>query len=222
MSIARQIVRLQASLPQGVTLVAVSKFHPVEALKEAYDAGQRVFGESRAQELTAKQKVLPEDIQWHFIGPLQTNKVKEIVPYVSLIHSIDSLKLLREVNKQAAKHGRIVRVLLEIRIAEEETKHGLTREECLEILRSDNLLPLQNIRICGLMGMATYTDDTDRIRDEFRRLRSFFDELKTSCLKDSADFTELSMGMSHDYPIALEEGSTMVRVGTMIFGEREY
>lgn len=222
MSIARQIVRLQASLPQGVTLVAVSKFHPVEALKEAYDAGQRVFGESRAQELTAKQKVLPEDIQWHFIGPLQTNKVKEIVPYVSLIHSIDSLKLLREVNKQAAKHGRIVRVLLEIRIAEEETKHGLTREECLEILRSDDLLSLQNIRICGLMGMATYTDDTDRIRDEFRRLRSFFDELKTSCLKDSADFTELSMGMSHDYPIALEEGSTMVRVGTMIFGEREY
>lgn len=222
MNITRQIVQLHASLPKGVTLVAVSKFHPVEALREAYDAGQRVFGESRAQELTAKHEVLPEDIQWHFIGPLQTNKVKEIVPYISMIHSIDSLKLLREVNKQAAKHDRIVRVLLEIRIAEEETKHGLTREECLEILRSENLLPLQNIRICGLMGMATYTEDTDQIRNEFHRLRMFFDELKTSCLKDSPDFTELSMGMSHDYPIAIEEGSTMIRVGTMIFGEREY
>lgn len=222
MNITQQIVQLHASLPEGVTLVAVSKFHPVEALKEAYDAGQRVFGESRAQELTAKHDVLPEDIQWHFIGPLQTNKVKDIVPYVSLIHSIDSLKLLREVNKQAAKHDRIVRVLLEIRIAEEETKHGLTREECLEILRSENLLSLQNIRICGLMGMATYTEDTDQIRNEFRRLRTFFDELKTSCLKDSPDFTELSIGMSHDYPIAIEEGSTMIRVGTMIFGEREY
>lgn len=222
MNITRQIVQLHASFPKGVTLVAVSKFHPVEALREAYDAGQRVFGESRAQELTAKHEVLPEDIQWHFIGPLQTNKVKEIVPYISMIHSIDSLKLLREVNKQAAKHDRIVRVLLEIRIAEEETKHGLTREECLEILRSENLLPLQNIRICGLMGMATYTEDTDQIRNEFHRLRMFFDELKTSCLKDSPDFTELSMGMSHDYPIAIEEGSTMIRVGTMIFGEREY
>lgn len=222
MNITRQIVQLHESLPKGVTLVAVSKFHPVEALREAYDAGQRVFGESRAQELTAKHEVLPEDIQWHFIGPLQTNKVKEIVPYISMIHSIDSLKLLREVNKQAAKHDRIVRVLLEIRIAEEETKHGLTREECLEILRSENLLPLQNIRICGLMGMATYTEDTDQIRNEFHRLRMFFDELKTSCLKDSPDFTELSMGMSHDYPIAIEEGSTMIRVGTMIFGEREY
>lgn len=222
MNITQQITRLHASLPKGVTLVAVSKFHPVEALREAYDAGQRVFGESRAQELTAKQKVLPEDIEWHFIGPLQTNKVKEIVPYISMIHSIDSLKLLREVNKQAAKHERVVRVLLEIRIAEEDTKHGLSREECLEILRSENLLPLQNIRICGLMGMATYTEDTEQIRNEFHRLRMFFDELKSSCLKDSADFTELSMGMSHDYPIAIEEGSTMIRVGTMIFGEREY
>lgn len=222
MNITQQIGWLHASLPEGVTLVAVSKFHPVEALREAYDAGQRVFGESRAQELTAKQKVLPKDIEWHFIGPLQTNKVKEIVPYISMIHSIDSLKLLREVDKQAAKHERVVRVLLEIRIAEEDTKHGLSREECLEILRSDNLLPLQNIRICGLMGMATYTEDTERIRNEFHRLRMFFDELKSSCLKDSTDFTELSMGMSHDYPIAIEEGSTMIRVGTMIFGEREY
>lgn len=222
MNITQQIGWLHASLPEGVTLVAVSKFHPVEALREAYDAGQRVFGESRAQELTAKQKVLPKDIEWHFIGPLQTNKVKEIVPYISMINSIDSLKLLREVDKQAAKHERVVRVLLEIRIAEEDTKHGLSREECLEILRSDNLLPLQNIRICGLMGMATYTEDTERIRNEFHRLRMFFDELKSSCLKDSTDFTELSMGMSHDYPIAIEEGSTMIRVGTMIFGEREY
>lgn len=222
MNITRQLLQLKAALPDPVTLVAVSKFHPVEALQEAYQAGQRVFGESRAQELTAKQKVLPEDIQWHFIGPLQSNKVKEIAPFIAMIQSIDSLKLLREVNKQAAKNGRIIRVLLEIRIAQEETKHGLTYEECRALLDHPLLPDLKNVRICGLMGMATYTEDTARITREFHGLKMFFDELKNSYFKNSVDFTELSMGMSHDYPLAIREGSTLIRVGTFIFGEREY
>ena len=222
MSITRQIKQLKASLPEKVTLVAVSKFHPVEALQEAYQAGQRVFGESRAQELTAKQKVLPKDIQWHFIGPLQSNKVKEIAPFIAMIHSIDSLKLLQEVNKQAVKNGRTIPLLLEIRIAQEETKHGLTHEECRALLDNPLLSDLKNIRICGLMGMATYTEDTAQITREFHGLKVFFDELKNSYFKNSEDFTELSMGMSHDYPLAIREGSTLIRVGTFIFGEREY
>lgn len=222
MNIARQIEQLRASLPAGVTLVAVSKFHPAEALHEAYEAGQRVFGESRAQELVAKHKVLPTDIQWHFIGPLQTNKVKDIAPFIDLIHSIDSLKLLREVDKQAAKNNRIIRVLLEIRIAQEETKHGLTPDECRTLLANGSLADLPHVRICGLMGMATDTEDTTRIESEFHGLRLLFDELKSAYFQDSPDFTELSMGMSHDYPLALQEGSTLIRVGTLIFGAREY
>ena len=189
MSIAQNIVQLKTSLPQGVTLVAVSKFHPVEALWEAYNAGQRVFGESRAQELSAKQKVLPEDIEWHFIGPLQSNKVKDIAPFIHLIHSIDSLKLLAEVNKQAKKYDRTIRVLLEIHVAQEESKHGLSPEECKELLR---------------------------------KIHDLFIELKETLCKDNVDFKEISMGMSHDYPIAIQEGSTLIRVGTSIFGEREY
>lgn len=219
-NIAQHIQELQASLPKGVTLVAVSKFHPVEALQEAYDAGQRVFGESRAQELVAKAKVLPKDIEWHFIGPLQSNKVKDIAPFIHLIHSIDSLKLLQEVNKQAAKHGRSVRVLLEIHVAAEETKHGFGIEECRELVR--HLPELPNVRISGIMGMATQTDDEQQIRQEFHTLHQLFTELKATTFKDAEDFTILSMGMSHDYRLAIEEGSTMVRVGTYIFGEREY
>lgn len=222
MSIAQNIVQLKTSLPQGVTLVAVSKFHPVEALWEAYNAGQRVFGESRAQELSAKQKVLPEDIEWHFIGPLQSNKVKDIAPFIHLIHSIDSLKLLAEVNKQAKKHDRTIRVLLEIHVAQEESKHGLSPEECKELLRDESLAEFQHIRICGLMGMATNTDDTGLIREEFRKIHDLFIELKETLCKDNVDFKEISMGMSHDYPIAIQEGSTLIRVGTSIFGEREY
>ena len=213
MSIAQNIVQLKTSLPQGVTLVAVSKFHPVEALWEAYNAGQRVFGESRAQELSAKQKVLPEDIEWHFIGPLQSNKVKDIAPFIHLIHSIDSLKLLAEVNKQAKKHDRTIRVLLEIHVAQEESK---------ELLRDESSAEFQHIRICGLMGMATNTDDTGLIREEFRNIHDLFIELKETLCKDNVDFKEISMGMSHDYPIAIQEGSTLIRVGTSIFGEREY
>lgn len=222
MNITRQLLRLKASLPDKVTLVAVSKFHPVEALQEAYQAGQRVFGESRAQELTAKQKVLPGDIQWHFIGPLQSNKVKEIAPFIAMIQSVDSLKLLQEIDKQAAKNGRTIRVLLEIRIAQEETKHGLSCEECRALLDHPLLPDLKNIQICGLMGMATYTEDTAQITREFQGLKAFFDELKNSYFKNSDDFTELSMGMSYDYPLAIQEGSTLIRVGTFIFGEREY
>ena len=197
MNITENITRLKASLPAGVTLVAVSKFHPVEALQEAYNAGQRVFGESRAQELTAKQKVLPSDIEWHFIGPLQSNKVKDIAPFIHTIHSIDSLKLLQEVNKQAAKHDRIIRVLLEIHIAQEEAKHGFSPDECRELLY--NLLP-----------------------EALPYIHELFTELKNSVFKGDEYFCELSMGMSHDYPIAIREGSTMIRIGTSFFGEREY
>lgn len=219
-SITQHIQELHASLPEGVTLVAVSKFHPVEALQEAYDARQRIFGESRAQELVAKAKVLPQDIEWHFIGPLQSNKVKDIAPFIHLIHSIDSLKLLQEVNKQAAKHNRSIRVLLEIHVAAEETKHGFSVEECRELVQ--HLPELPHVRISGIMGMATLTDDEQQIRQEFHTLHQLFEELKNKTFKDSEDFTILSMGMSHDYRLAIEEGSTMVRVGTYIFGEREY
>ena len=222
MSISQNIVQLKASLPANVTLVAVSKFHPAEALMEAYNAGQRVFGESRAQELTAKQKVLPGDIEWHFIGPLQSNKVKDIAPFIHTIHSIDSLKLLQEVNKQALKNSRVIRVLLEIHVAQEETKHGLSPDECRELLQNEQLAELRNIQICGLMGMATYTDDTTLIEQEFHTLHELFSELKSIYFKGNDNFAVLSMGMSHDYPIAIRQGSTMIRVGTSIFGEREY
>ena len=222
MSISQNIVQVKASLPANVTLVAVSKFHPAEALMEAYNAGQRVFGESRAQELTAKQKVLPGDIEWHFIGPLQSNKVKDIAPFIHTIHSIDSFRLLQEVNKQAAKNNRVIRVLLEIHVAQEDTKHGLTPDECRELLQNEQLDELGNIQIVGLMGMATYTDDTALIEQEFHLLHELFSELKAIYFKGNDNFAVLSMGMSHDYPVAIRQGSTMIRVGTSIFGEREY
>lgn len=222
MRIAENIRQMKASLPAGVTLVAVSKFHPVEALREAYDAGQRVFGESRAQELVAKRKALPEDIEWHFIGPLQSNKVKDIVPFVRLIHSIDSRKLLEEVDKQARKHDRVVDVLLEIHVAREESKHGFTPEECEALLGDEAVARLEHVRVRGLMAMASLTDDERRIREEFRTVRELFEKLRDGVCRDNVGFTVLSMGMSHDYPIAIEEGSTMIRVGTHIFGEREY
>lgn len=222
MSIARNIKELTAFLPANVKLVAISKFHPVEALQEAYNAGQRIFGESRAQELTGKQKMLPDDIEWHFIGPLQSNKVKDISPFISLIHSIDSLKLLQEVDKQAAKQNRIIRVLLEIHVAKEETKHGFSPEECKTLLANPIIPSLSHIRICGIMGMATFTENEKLIREEFKTLHTLFDELKETYFKNDDNFKELSMGMSHDYPLALEEGATLIRVGTRIFGEREY
>ena len=222
MSIAQNIVQLKTSLPQGVTLVAVSKFHPVEALWEAYNAGQRVFGESRAQELSAKQKVLPEDIEWHFIGHLQSNKIKYMIPYVAMIHGIDTYKLLAEVNKQAVKAGRIINCLLQIHVAQEETKFGFSPDECKDMLNTGEWKELTHVRICGLMGMASNTDNVEQINREFCLLDRLFKEIKTTWFADSDAFRELSMGMSHDYHEAIAAGSTLVRVGSKIFGERIY
>ncbi|MDR1938617.1 MAG: YggS family pyridoxal phosphate-dependent enzyme [Tannerellaceae bacterium] len=220
MSIRERIAFLKNKLPENVKLVAVSKFHSGEAIMEAYRAGVRIFGENRAQELIAKQKVLPDDMEWHFIGTLQKNKVKDIAPFVHTIQSVDSLKLLQEIDKQAGKHSRIIHVLLEIHIAGEESKHGYTPEECKEMLAKEDLAAYPNIRIAGLMGMATFTDDREQVRNEFRTLCSLFKELKSSFFENSNDFTELSMGMTGDYEIAISEGSTMVRIGSYIFGER--
>ena len=222
MSIAQRIQELKQSLPSDVTLVAVSKFHPVEALQAAYDAGQRVFGESRAQELVAKQRQLPADIEWHFIGTLQTNKVKEIVPFISLIHSVDSFRLLQEIEKQASKVDRVIRVLLEIHVAQEETKHGLTPEACRQLLADEAVTHLPHVRICGLMGMASNTDDEAQVKAEFHQIHALFSELKDGICRSNPDFTWLSMGMSHDYPLAIAEGSNLIRIGTYIFGERVY
>lgn len=221
MNIASKIKGLKSSLPEGVKLVAVSKFHPVEDILEAYQAGQRLFGESRAQELKAKQKVLPEEIEWHFIGPLQSNKVKDVVPLVHTIHSVDSLKLLEEINKQALKQNRMIRVLLEIRIAEEENKHGFTPGEIKSLLHQTEMSSFRGLRICGLMGMATFTDDKEQVRAEYHALSDLFKEIRREYFPESADFTQLSMGMTGDYEIAIEEGSTMVRIGSYIFGQRE-
>ena len=222
MCIANRLREVTDSLPQGVRLVAVSKFHPAEYVKEAYDAGQRVFGESREQELSRKVEVLPKDIEWHFIGHLQTNKVKYIAPYISMIDAVDSLKLLREINKQAAAHGRTIKVLLELHIAEEETKYGLSLDACRELLEGGAWRELQNVQICGLMMMASHVDDESLIRKEFMLAADFFDEVKARYFADDDAFCERSWGMSHDYHIAVECRSTMVRVGTYIFGEREY
>lgn len=220
--IARNIEEIRKTIPEGVRLVAVSKFHPAEAIMEAYGAGQRIFGESRAQELVAKHKVLPADIEWHFIGPLQTNKVKDIVPFVSLIHSVDSSRLLLEIEKQAARVDRVIDVLLELRVAREETKHGLDEADSEALLTGGLLDGLTHVRLKGVMGMATNTDDMDEVRLEFRQIRERFERMRAMLGERAVGFTEISMGMSHDYPLAIDEGSTMIRVGTSIFGEREY
>lgn len=220
--IGERIKEIRNELPEGVRLVAVSKFHPNEAIEEAYRAGQRIFGESKVQEMTAKYESLPKDIEWHFIGHLQTNKVKYIVPYVALIHGIDSYKLLAEVDKQAAKAGRRVNCLLQLHIAREETKFGFSFDECRQMLAEGQWRQLQHIRLCGLMGMATNTDNVEQIKEEFRSLSDFFREVKSTWLADDDAFCELSMGMSHDYHEAIAEGSTLVRVGSKIFGERIY
>ena len=211
-----------AKLPQGVRLVAISKYHPNEYIEAAYEEGQRIFGESHEQELRQKVDSLPKDIEWHFIGHLQTNKVKYIAPYISMIEAVDSLKLLREIDKQAAKNERVIDVLLELHIAEEETKYGLTPEACKELLAGGEWRSLKHVRICGLMMMASYVDDEQQIRNEFRIAKNLFDELKAQYFADAPWFKERSWGMSHDYLIAVEEGSTMVRVGTSIFGPRVY
>lgn len=220
--IAQNLKQVLANLPEGVKLVAVSKFHPVEMLREAYDAGQRIFGENHEQELRQKVEALPKDIEWHFIGHLQTNKVKYIVPYISMVESVDSMKLLKEINKQTLKNGRVVRVLLELHIAEEETKYGLTLDACRELLASGEWRDLTNVKICGLMMMASYVEDAEQIKKEMLTAADFFDEVKARYFADDDDFCERSWGMSHDYRIAVDCRSTMVRVGTTIFGERVY
>ena len=209
-------------LPEGVRLVAISKFHPNEYIEAAYEEGQRIFGESHEQELRGKVETLPKDIQWHFIGHLQTNKVKYIAPYITMIEAVDSFKLLREIDKEAAKNERVIDVLLELHIAEEETKYGLTPDACRQLLADGAWRDLKHVRICGLMMMASYVDDEQQIRSEFRIAHNLFDELKAKYFADSPWFCERSWGMSHDYLIAIEEGSTMVRVGTTIFGPRVY
>lgn len=205
----------------GCKLIAVSKTHPPEVVKEAYDAGQKDFGENKVQELLSKKEYLPEDIKWHLIGHLQSNKVKYIAPFIHLIHSIDSLKLLKEVNKEALKNNRIIDCLIQIHVAEEESKFGMNFQECEQILSSPDVERLQNVRIKGLMGMATFTDDCDQVRSEFRSLRQLFEGLKQKTYPSNIALEELSMGMSGDYQIAAEEGSTLVRVGSLIFGERD-
>lgn len=212
---------LQA-LPDGVRLVAISKFHPAEYVMAAYEEGQRIFGESHEQELAQKVPALPADIEWHFIGHLQTNKVKYIAPYISMIEAVDSLKLLREIEKQAAKVDRVVRVLLELHIAEEATKYGLTLEACRQLLDDGEWRQMGHVRICGLMMMASNTDDGQQIEREFQVAADFFDEVKARYFADDPLFCERSWGMSDDYPLAVRHRSTMVRIGTAIFGPRIY
>lgn len=220
--IQEEIQTIKAGLPESVRLVAVSKFHPIEALQEAYEGGQRIFGESKVQEMTQKYEALPKDIEWHFIGHLQTNKIKYIAPYVALIHGVDSYKLLSEINKQAAKAGRIIPCLLQIHIAQEETKFGFSTDECRTMLEEGNWRQLKNVQIAGVMGMATNTEDEAQIKREFSTLSAFFQEVKETYFREVSSFKEISMGMSDDYPIAIEEGSTLIRIGSRIFGARNY
>ena len=220
--VKENLEKIRKTVPDGVVLVAVSKTKPVEDIQEAYEAGQRVFGENHALEMRDKHEVLPKDIDWHFIGHLQTNKIKYIIPFTRLIHSIDTFNLLQAVNKEAVKHDRVVDCLLQFHIAEEETKFGLNMEEAEDILNSDVFKAMKNVRICGVMGMATNTDDMVQVRKEFKHLKDIFTTLKSKFFTDCEWFKEISMGMSHDYPIAIEEGATLVRVGSKIFGERNY
>jgi pyridoxal phosphate enzyme (YggS family) len=216
MSIAQNLTKIKSQLPAHVTLVAVSKTKPVADLMEAYHAGQRIFGENYVQELVEKHEALPKDIQWHFIGHLQSRKVKQLAPFVNLIHGVDSFKLLQEINKQATNNNRIIDCLLQIHIADEATKFGLDEEELNAIVTSDDFKNLENIRIVGLMGMATFTENQNQIEKEFKHLKTIFDKLKTQ----NSELKTLSMGMSGDFPLAISCGSTMVRIGSSIFGSR--
>jgi hypothetical protein len=218
--IADKLDQLSKQIPQDVTLVAVSKTKPQELLMEAYDSGQRIFGENKVQELVDKHEKLPKDIQWHFIGHLQRNKVKYLAPFVDLIHSVESLRLLKEVNKQGLKNNRVINVLLQFHIANEDSKFGLSLEECIQLLESEEYLVMQNVKIQGVMGMATFTKDQEQVRSEFKSLKTIYDELKSSSLSSEDGFSIISMGMSGDYEIAIEEGSNMIRIGSTIFGAR--
>ncbi|MFN8312636.1 MAG: YggS family pyridoxal phosphate-dependent enzyme [Cyclobacteriaceae bacterium] len=223
MGIKNNIVKFRhAAAAAGARLIAVSKTHPVEKIQEAYDSGQRIFGENKVQELTEKQPVLPADIEWHLLGHLQRNKVKYIAPFISLIQSVDSLRLLEEIEKQADRNKRTIDCLLQVYIAKEETKFGLSSDELLEVIQSAEFKSMQHVRIVGLMGIATLTGDTQQIRQEFRSLKALFEQIKSMDLPGPLFLREVSMGMSADYPIALEEGSTLIRIGTAIFGDRNY
>lgn len=220
--VAKNLKTVLGNLPEGVKLVAISKFHPDESVRAAYDAGQRVFGESHEQELKKKAETLPKDIEWHFIGHLQTNKVKYIAPYIGMIEAVDTMKLMKEINKQAAKNGRVIDILLELHIAEEESKYGFTPDACRSMLKEGEWRGLRNVRICGLMMMASNVPDEAQIRSEMTAAWDFFNEVKQDYFADAPYFKERSWGMSHDYKIAVECQSTMVRVGTAIFGQRVY
>lgn len=222
MSVSDNLNKVKQHVPSHVTLVAISKTHPVDHIMEAYNAGQRVFGENKVQEMVSKQEVMPKDIQWHLVGHLQSNKIKYIAPFVALIHSVDSLKLLVAINKEAVKANRVIDCLLQVYIAEEETKFGLSVEELTELLESEEYKQLTHVRVCGVMGMATFTDNEDQIRKEFKSLKTIFTNLKNSYFPNTDSFRHISMGMSGDYAIAIEEGSTMIRVGSSIFGHRAY
>ena len=221
-SIAENITQIKAQLPEGVSLVAVSKYHPVKQLQEAYAAGQRIFGESHAQELVAKAPLMPDDVQWHFIGHLQRNKVRRIMPIVSLIHSVDSIRLLSTIDKEAARIGRTVDVLLQLHVAQEEAKSGFAVEELMQLAENGEFQPFKHVRYRGLMAMATFTTDTALITSEFARVAATYATLLEKQIFPGADFNQLSMGMSDDWHIAVEHGATLVRIGTQIFGPRQY
>ena len=220
MDIKKNLIDVKFNLPENITLVAVSKTKPISDIQIAYQSGQKVFGENKVQELQDKHPALPKDIQWHMIGHLQTNKVKYIAPFISLIHAVDSLKLLQEINKQALKNNRSIAILLQFHIAKEESKFGLTLEKANEIISSEEFIRLENIIVKGVMGMATFTKNQDQVKSEFNILRTIFNKLKVDSFKDNDQFKEISMGMSGDYNLAIEEGSTMIRIGSTIFGSR--
>ena len=220
MGVKENLDKLKETVSEDVNIVAVSKFHSNEEIMEAYDAGQRIFGESRVQELVQKQTELPEDIEWHFIGNLQRNKVKQIAPFVSLIHSVDSERLMREINKQGSANNRTISCLIQIHVAEEDTKSGFTPAECLQFLRSGVWKEFPYVKFTGVMGMATFTDDTNKIKSEFNHIKTLFEKIKAEFYADDSSFNVVSMGMTNDYSIAIEEGSNMIRIGTLIFGER--
>lgn len=222
MNLSEKINNIQKTLPAGVRLVAVSKYHPASLIQEAYDAGQRIFGESHVQELVAKHDALPKDIEWHFIGHLQTNKVKYIAPFVSLIHAVDSERLLIEIDKQAKRSGRTIPVLLQVHVAKETTKFGFTPDELINFMENGDWRQYTNIRFSGIMCMATNTEDEALIASEFEQAKTLFHRIKEKYFSDSDTFNECSWGMSGDYPIAIEHGSTLIRIGSMIFGERTY
>ncbi len=222
MSIADNLKRIEQEIPNNVKIIAVSKTHPKELIQEVYDFGHRIFGENKAQEMMEKYEALPKDIQWHMIGHLQTNKVKYIAPFVSMIHSVDSLKLLKEIDKEAIKNNRVIDCLLQIDIANEDTKFGMMEKEAIELLSSEDFAQLNKIKICGVMGIGSITEDINQTRQEFKNLKATFLTLKEKFFKKEDYFTEISMGMSSDYDIAIEEGSTIVRIGSLIFGQRDY